>query len=254
MSRQVRCIELKVHILFGWTTNFALPFTGAKYSPAKFMWSVLDHFRYACISSTRASLERANPSTAKTKVIFLDSARARITAATRTEEAQRYYPRIFPSKSDTPAPSVCLRIVFLQMPHPSSSSPSLHAIRLPSNPSSNANRRLFPSVGSTSRHLGGTPSSLSSLLFWLAGVPEVDDLQPYRLLGFGESMFIGMTFLGRGKELYNRKRSGFWWTLERRYGHAGRWVVLEKLEWSGSLDVKAMSGRAPDNAERIDAI
>ena len=134
----------------------------------------------------------------------------------------RYYPRIYLSKSGASAPSVRPPIVFLQMPHPppSSSSPSLLAIRPSSNTSSNANRRLFlASVGSTSRQSGGTPSSSSSSLFWLAavglviikmaGVPEVDVLRPYRLLGLGESPVSGMTFLGRGKESRNRKRSGF---------------------------------------------
>jgi hypothetical protein len=101
---------------------------------------------------------------------------------------------------------------------------SLHAIRPSLNTSSNANRRLFlSSVGSTSRQYGGTPWSLSSLLFWLAGVglvitkmagmPEVVVLRPYRRLAFGESAFSGMTFLRCSEESRNRKRSMFWWDI-----------------------------------------
>jgi len=130
----------------GWKTNFA-PLTCAEYyHPANFTCSALDHIPYHAyhqrellpawhIPSQHSTYHIASSSSAypisfhsRYYLSSLMSSKAQSTSSTANQGVfsldstntcpRRYYPRIHPSESDTPAPNARTPNVFLQTLHP----------------------------------------------------------------------------------------------------------------------------------------
>ena len=192
-------------------------------------------------------LQFSNRSTPNKNVFSLDSARGLLTATTTAEEVLSYYPRIYPSQSPThPRLVFALPLSLSSFTRPTHTTPLRPHLppTFPSDsPQTPAPTRTTGSFFARQDPLrasqAATPSSLSSLLFSLAGVGlvitkmasmlEADVLQPYRQLGFREITFSGMKFLGCGEESRNRNRSGFWWDTRKRIWTRG---VVESY-WRG---------------------